>query len=240
MKTIPELFQKAGFFTFNNGKDDYNFSYNRRELYKQDYTLHPLYGKGGVPLEIASLKNKQPFFGQIQLRGGKEIFSSTFREKVKTPVDRDNIELPPYLPDHPALIEEYASHLDAIQVTDEKVGDIVKKLKESDLLSNTIVFFFSDHGMRLTWNKQFLYDGGIHVPLIIADFTPSNGKLKSGSVNDDLVSGLDLGTSSLALAGIEIPNYMEGRNIFNDSIAPREFVISTRDRATLQLTVSDP
>ena len=229
-KTIPELFQKAGFFTFNNGKDDYNFAYNRRELYKQDYTLHPLYGKGGVPLEIASLKNKQPFFGQIQLRGGKEIFSSTFREKVKTPVDRDNIELPPYLPDHPALIEEYANHLDAIQVTDEKVGDIVKKLKESDLLSNTIVFFFSDHGMRLTRNKQFLYDGGIHVPLIIADFTHGNGKLRSGSVNDDLVSGLDLGTSSLALAGIEIPNYMEGRNIFNDSIDPREFVISTRDR----------
>jgi len=52
------------------------------------------------------------------------------KEKVKTPVDRDKIELPPYLPNHPAIIEEYANHLDAIQITDEKVRDILEKLKK--------------------------------------------------------------------------------------------------------------
>lgn len=231
IKTIPEVFKKAGYFTFNNGKDDYNFHYNRRDLYEQDYRVHPLYGKSGLRLDIAELQNKTPFFGQIQLSGGKEIFSSTFKESVQTPVDRAKIELPPYLPNHPVIIEEYANHLDAIQITDEKVGGIMQELREADLLDNTIVFFFSDHGMRLTRNKQFLYDGGLRVPLIMVDFRENKPlKMSAGSINDELISGLDLGTSSLALAGIPIPDYMEGRNIFDEATPPRDFVISTRDR----------
>jgi len=230
VKTIPQLFKSAGYFTFNNGKDDYNFVYDRKELYDQEYIYHPLYGKSGERLDLASLKNKEPFFGQIQMYGGKEIFNSKFKENVSKPVDRSKISLPPYLPDHPAIVEEYANHLDAIQITDQKVGDIMAKLKENNLLKNTIVFFFSDHGMRLTRNKQFLYDGGLHVPLIIADFREGQNIIKTGAVNNDLVGGLDLGTTALGLARIPIPEYMEGRNIFNDSIAPREYVISSRDR----------
>jgi len=229
VETIPEHFKTAGYFTFNNGKDDYNFVYNRRELYSQDFKIHPLYGKSSIRLDLETLKDKQPFFGQIQLYGGKEIFSKSFKDNVKTPVDRSKIELPPYLPDHPAIIEEYANHLDAIQITDEKVGDIIKKLRDNNILENTIVFFFSDHGMRMTRNKQFLYDGGLQVPLIIADFTKSNKNIPAGTVNDDLVSGLDLGTSSLALANIQIPKHMEGKNIFNES-EKRNYIISTRDR----------
>ncbi|MFT4565885.1 MAG: N-sulfoglucosamine sulfohydrolase [Saprospiraceae bacterium] len=229
LKTIPEVFKDAGYFTFNNGKDDYNFIYNRRDLYSQDYKLHPLYGKSGVHLDLVTLKNKQPFFGQIQMYGGKEIFSASFKDNVKTPVDRSKIELPPYLPDHPAIVEEYANHLDAIQITDEKVGDIIKNLGDNGLLGNTVVFFFSDHGMRMTRNKQFLYDGGLHVPLIIADFTKNIKTLPAGTINEDLISGLDLGTSSLALADIPIPRNMEGENMFDDSFQ-RDYVISTRDR----------
>jgi arylsulfatase A-like enzyme len=228
LKTIPEVFREAGYFTFNNGKDDYNFIYKRSDLYSQAYKVHPLYGKSGVHLDLATLKDEQPFFGQIQLYGGKEIFAKSFKENVKTPVDRSKIELPPYLPSHPVLIEEYANHLDAIQITDEKVGDIITQLKDSNVLDNTIVFFFSDHGMRISRNKQFLYDGGLHVPLIIADFTKRNKNIPAGTVNSDLINGLDLGTSSLALAGIQIPNVMEGKNMFDD--AGREYVISARDR----------
>lgn len=229
LKTIPELFKKAGYFTFNNGKDDYNFVYNRRELYSQDFKIHPLYGKSGIHIDLETLKDQQPFFGQIQLYGGKEIFSKSFKDNVKTPVDRSKIQLPPYLPGHPAIIEEYANHLDAIQITDERVGEIIKKLQDNNILENTIVFFFSDHGMRMTRNKQFLYDGGLHVPLIIADFTKSKNYIPAAAKNNDLVSGLDLGTSSLALADIQIPKYMQGKNIFNES-EKREYVISTRDR----------
>lgn len=229
IKTAPEIFKEAGYFTFNNGKDDYNFSYDRKNLYDQSYRHHPLYGKSGIHIDIDSLKSKTPFFGQIQLSGGKEIFKSTFKENVKTPVDRSRIKLPPYLPNHPDVIEEYANHLDAIQITDEKVGTIIEKLKRNGLLEKTIVFFFSDHGMRLIKHKQFLYEGGIRVPLIIADFTNSKN-LGTATNYDELVSGIDLEPTSLALADISIPNYVEGNDIFSKRGKERMFVISTRDR----------
>ncbi len=229
IKTLPEIFKQAGYFTFNNGKDDYNFTYDRMDLYDQDYSYHPLYGKRGTSLPISNLKEKEPFFGQIQLSGGKEIFSPTFRENVENPVDRGKIELPPFLPNHPALIEEYANHLDAIQITDRKVGKILEELSDAKLLDNTIVFFFSDHGMRLTRHKQFLYEGGIHVPLIITDFRNSKA-FDANNISEDLIGGLDLGPTALALAGIEIPTYMEGINFLDESTQPRKFVISTRDR----------
>ncbi len=127
------------------------------------------------------------------------------------------------------MVEEYANHLDAIQVTDRKVGDIIKELSDNGLLENTIVFFFSDHGMRLTRHKQFLYDGGLHVPLIIADYSHAHG-IEAGSRDDKLINGIDLGPTALALAGIPLPAYMEGRDIFDDALAPREYVIATRDR----------
>ncbi len=158
VKTIPELFKKEGYFTFNNGKDDYNFAYDRMDLYEQNYSKHLLYGNSGERLEIVELKGKEPFFGQIQLYGGKEIFSSKFKERVESPVDRSKIELPPYLPNHPVIVEEYANHLDAIQITDVRVGEIIEKLSENGLLENTIVFFFSDHGMRMTKNKGVVFN----------------------------------------------------------------------------------
>lgn len=229
VKTIPELFKEAGYFTFNAGKDDYNFTYDRMDLYQQNYKYHPLYGKKGDPIDYSKLGEQSPFFGQIQLSGGKEIFNAKMKANVKNPVDRSLIKLPPYVPEHPVVIEEYANHLDAIQITDDKVGAIIQQLEENDLLENLIVFFFSDHGMRLTRNKQFLYEGGIKVPLIIADFTKSKN-MGTGKVNSDLVSGIDFGPSCLSLADIAIPDYIEGRNMFDPNLAKRKHVISTRDR----------
>jgi hypothetical protein len=91
-KTIPEIFKKSGYFTFNNGKDDYNFSYNRHDLYSQEYMVHPLYGKLGLPIDFSELTEKQPFFGQVQLSGGKEIFKKNFLNNISSPVDRSKIK----------------------------------------------------------------------------------------------------------------------------------------------------
>ena len=56
--TVPELFRKAGYFTYNKGKDDYNFVYDRSRLYSGANHWR-------------SRKKGQPFFAQIQMKGGK-------------------------------------------------------------------------------------------------------------------------------------------------------------------------
>ncbi|MFC1726705.1 sulfatase [candidate division KSB1 bacterium] len=229
-KTIPELFRDAGYFTFNHGKDDYNFRYNRELLYSGEYSTHKLYGKSGKAIDWNNRKPGQPFFGQIQLSGGKEIYRRDFKTRVLRPVDRNAFDLPPYYPDHPLIWEDWAQHLDSIQITDEKVGAIIERLREDGVLDNTVVFFFSDHGMRLWRHKQFCYDSGLHVPFIVN--WPGNPERLGGAgiVREDLVNGLDIGATSLALAGIPIPDYMESRDLFAKHFKHRGFVISARDR----------
>jgi arylsulfatase A-like enzyme len=231
VKTLPELFRQAGYFTFNQGKDDYNFWYDRDSLYAGEYTTHALYGKSGK--RNTGWKERQPdqpFFGQIQLSGGKHIYKENFKARVRNPVNRQAFDLPLYYPDHPGIREDWAQHLDSIQITDDEVGEIVKHLSTDGLLENTIIFFFSDHGMRLWRHKQFCYDSGLHVPYIMS--WPGNPQKigGEGSIREDLVNGIDIAATSLALAGIEMPKYMESRDLFAREFKPREHVISARDR----------
>ncbi|MFC1540013.1 sulfatase [Gemmatimonadota bacterium] len=230
VSTLPELFRAAGYFTFNHGKDDYNFWYDRDDLYSGEYTTHELYGKSGRSIDWNTREPGQPFFGQIQLRGGKHIYNSEFAGMVKTPVDRNAFDLPPYYPEHPMIREDWAQHLDSIQATDDEVGRIIDRLRQDGVLDDTVIFFFSDHGMRLWRHKQFCYDSGLRVPFIMS-WSGDPGQLGgAGTVREDLVNGLDITATSLALAGLPVPEYMESRDLFTKRSAPREFVISARDR----------
>ena len=231
VKTLPELFRQAGYFTFNRGKDDYNFWYDRESLYTGEYTTHALYGKSGKSdIGWENRQPGQPFFGQIQLAGGKHIYREDFQDRVRNPVDRQAFDLPPYYPDHPMVREDWAQHLDSARITDDELGGILDQLRSDGLPENTVVFFFSDHGMRLWRHKQFCYDGGLHVPFIVN--WPGNPQRLGGegTVRDDLVSGLDLAATSLGLAGLAIPEHMESRDLFAADFKPRDSVISARDR----------
>ena len=224
VKTLPELFRDAGYYTFNRGKDDYNFMYRRDRLYDGAYVPHYWYGWAGEG-HWRHRQPNQPFFGQIQLYGGKE-------PQVQDPtdnIDRNLVDLPPYYPDHPVLREEWAKHHDCIRVTDQHVGALLEELRADGLLENTIVFFFSDHGMKGMRHKQFCYDGGLHVPLIITDYR-RQAVLQTGAVRTDLVSSIDVAATSLTLAGIPIPEYMESRDLFASDFVPRDYIIAGRDR----------
>lgn len=229
IKTVPELFKEAGYFTFNSGKDDYNFTYDRKDLYEGSYKEHPLYGKSGVPIDWNDRADKsQPFFGQIQLKGGKHIFSSKFKEKVKHPIDRSKITLPPYYPDDPVVVEQWGRYLESLQMTDRDVKGIMDRLEQDGVLDNTLVLFFADHGMRFLRHKQFLYEGGIKVPFIA--YFKGRPQLVKPGVRNELISGLDISATSLAMAGIDIPAHFEGKNLFDDNYKAKEYVISARDR----------
>jgi len=229
VSTLPQLFKSAGYRTFNQGKDDYNFIYDRKQLYDAGTTSMKFDAQ--VIRDLITSETPRPFFGQIQLRGGKSLpivrGAAPYLppKAVKNPVDRSAVEIPPYYPDHPVIREEWAVHHDCVEITDAEVGQIMDVLKQAQLLDNTIVFFFTDHGARMLRHKQFLYEGGLHVPLIV-----TGPGLERDKTRSDLVSGIDIAVTSLALAGIPLPKYVEGRNIFATDYQPREFIIAARDR----------
>ncbi len=206
--TVPELFRKAGYFTYNKGKDDYNFVYDRSRLYSGANHWR-------------SRKKGQPFFAQIQMKGGKN-------RPVKT-VDPAKAVVPPYYPDTAIVRREIAHHYDCVLKTDQEVSAILAELKNDGLLENTAIFFFTDHGMRLLRHKQFVYEEGVKVPLVVS-WPAGKARIPPGTSRGDLVSGIDISVTSLALAGIAPPAYMEGKDLFAPGYKPRSFVISARDR----------
>jgi N-sulfoglucosamine sulfohydrolase len=234
-KTIPELFNQQGYQTFNMGKEDYNFNYQHNEMFSLDPITEGLkkfrtnsrgvVQKGAI-FKLSELDKTKPFFGQIQLEGGKD------KGKAITKIAPQSIvnKIPPYYPTHPSFLKAWARHYEQIAITDMRVGKILAELKENDLLENTAIFFFTDHGMVLPRHKQFLYEGGLRVPFIVS-WLNNNGHLRSnGAIRDDIINGIDIGTTSLGLAGINIPDYMEGDDLFSKHYQEKEFTIAARDR----------
>ena len=226
---IPKLFQDAGYHTSISGwpadkrgrfgKTDYNFEWDESMYDGNDW---------------ATRDDDQPFFHQIQTPGGKRrggtIDSARkFQERcadifgAAIPVDK--VILPPYYPNDPVLLEDWAAYLDCCRYTDRLVGEVVQRLKDEGQLQNTVILFMTDHGISHARGKQFLYDEGIHVPLVIA-----GPGIDAGQTRTDLVEHIDIGALSLGLAGIEIPSHMQGRDILAANYEPRDAAFSARDR----------
>ncbi len=243
MKTLPELMKAQGYFTFNSGKDDYNFHYDRRQLY--DVGTMPTYvaGMNGWQGNRAQHTKSytqdvwksrpdpgQPWFGQIQIDGGKGDKRNLTADQR---VDRASVTLPPYYPEAPAAREAWALHYDEARGSDIQVSKIIEQLRADGELENTIVMFFSDHGSPSSLrHKQFCYDGGLHVPLIIAGNHPAISK---GKAVHDMVSLVDVTATTLALAGGTIPDFYEGRNLFAPDQVPATAIVSARDRCDFSI-----
>jgi arylsulfatase A-like enzyme len=214
VRPIPEYFKDAGYYVCNGsdsearnrGKADYNFNYSEDLYNGADYS-------GAAP--------GQPFFMQFQLRGGK------FRKaNVEHPVSPGKVVLPPYYPDDPVMRENWAQYLNSVMYVDQEVGKIMARLETDGHMKNTVVFFTTDHGISHIRGKQFLYEEGTHVPLVV--WAP--GRIPEGSIRRELAAHIDIAATSLHFAGIAIPEHMESRPLLGPKAHPREFVISARDR----------
>jgi arylsulfatase A-like enzyme len=219
VKLIPQYLQEAGYFTVNGGEKKSNIP-GEIKLGKTDYNFiwdQDAYDSDDWRDRAAG----QPFFAQYQLRGGKN------REaKVPNPADPTEVTLPPYYPDNPVIRQDWADYLNSIMKIDLEVGEVLQRLDEEGLSENTVVFFLTDHGISHIRGKQFLYDEGIRIPLIVR--WPE--ALNRNSVRTELVEHIDISATTLEIAGIPIPEYMHGRSLFDKKIKSREFIVATRDR----------
>jgi N-sulfoglucosamine sulfohydrolase len=173
------------------------------------------------------LKTHQPFFAQLNFQETHRPFAAPMRADPKL------VEVPPYEPDHPTTRADRAAYLDATSELDRKVGKVLEQLEADGLADRTIVVFFGDNGQAHVRGKQFCYEEGLNVPLIIGwpKQSPIPAHFKPGSVDDRLLMSIDLAPTMLALAGLEVPPAMQGRAFLGDrAAAPREYVFGARDR----------
>ncbi len=222
VRPFTQYLQEAGYHTSNlrnshglqgTGKTDLNYNFPGKLFDGEDWSERA---------------DGQPFYAQIN-------FSEThraFKRFPENPTNPDTLtSLPPYYPDHPAVRLDWATYLDDTKHLDVKVGAVLKRLEDEGLADDTIVFFFGDHGRAMPRGKQFLWDSGIHIPLIarIPEKLRPRG-YRAGELFEDLVSSIDITATTLRLAGVEPPEHMEGRPFFGPGVEPRSFAISARDR----------
>lgn len=222
-RLITEYFREAGYFTANvldiapgvrgTGKTDFNFLFEK-----------PFDGT-----HWNQRKPGQPFYAQINFQAPHKGPAFVEARKQKDLVDPNRVELPPYYPDHPVVRNEMANYLDAVQLLDHKVGVVLEQLKQDKLLDNTVIILFGDNGRCLLRGKQWLYDPGTHVPLLIR----WPGVLRPGQVRDEPCTALDMNATTLFAAGIPVPQHYHGRPLFGPQAKPRDYIITARDRCDM-------
>lgn len=222
-RLVSHRLHDAGYFTANvrdiapglrgTGKTDYNFAAEK-------------------PFDGTHWNQRaagQPFYAQVNFQATHKGPSFPEARKLAKLIDPAKVELPPYWPDHPVVRDEFANYLDCVNLLDRQVGTLLDTMQKDGALDNTVIFFFGDNGRCLIRGKQWCYDAGTHVPLLVK----WPGMVKPGTVREDPSVLLDVTATTLAAAGLEVPASFHGRPLFGKAAQARDYAVTARDRCDM-------
>lgn len=224
---FTEYLKKAGYVVAwptktPHGKTDFNFelsegAFDRTDDWTRDIPRQPFFGFFNIATSHES-----------QIRAPKEKFEvNVARLKPSERRDPARMKLPAYTPDTPETRRDLANYYDLVTAVDYKVGEVLAALDKAGIADNTVVILSGDHGRGLPRSKRWVYNQGIHVPLLVR----WPGKIKPATVRDDLVCFLDFAPTTMALAGAEIPKELDGQVFLGPKTAqPRKYIFAARDR----------
>jgi uncharacterized sulfatase len=221
--TFTKLLRDAGYHVSWPGKTDFNFKDpadfrdSKENWWTKDKAL------------------PEPFFAYANFTQSHESKvrndGGTFANLTKrlTPAQRHDplkMLLPPFWPDAPEVRRETAQYYDLVTSVDYDVGDALAWLDRQGVAKHTVVILFGDHGRGMPRFKRWCYDTGTHAPLIVR----WPGQVPAGSVREELVEFLDLPATTLALAGVKVPENFDGQIFLGpNAAAPRKYVHAARD-----------
>lgn len=237
IKGFPYYLKQLGYYTTNNSKTDYNIA-EEKDFIKETWNESS---------DTATWKGRaegQPFFSVFNFAESHQsrTMSWTFEQYEKhvwnhLPEDdkiADNaFEMPPFYNDTPEMRKQFARVYNSIKLTDNRIGALLQKLEDDNLMDNTIIFFYADHGEGIPRAKTNGINLGYRVPFIA--WFPEKFKhlspWETGEITNDLISFEDLGPSMIDLLGGEVPEYMKGKQLFNaTSKAKNELLLLSTDR----------
>ncbi len=232
VKAFPELLRRAGYYTTNNGKTDYQFG--------EPFTV---WDANGPHADWTGRAPGQPFFAMFNIMETHESYIWPEDRESANPLlnavtqrnrrdlagkprvtDPASVEVPPYLPDTPVVRADIARHYDNIAFAERQVQRIIDRLAADGLLENTLVILTTDHGDGFPRMKRTVYDSGLKVPMMVRF---PDGR-RAGEIEQRLVSFVDLAPTILATAGIAAPRWIQGRDFILGE--PRDYVYAAADR----------
>ncbi|MEZ6129018.1 MAG: sulfatase-like hydrolase/transferase [Planctomycetaceae bacterium] len=213
VRMFPEYLRKAGYYTANNNKTDYNAEAGP-----------DVWDESSKKATWRNRKSEQPFFYMQSFPVSHESslhFSEKVMQNEKTSTDPKAVFLAPYHPDTPTFRYTYARYHDRMQQMDQQIGAVVDQLAADGLLEDTFIFYFGDHGGVLPRGKGYAYESGLHIPLVVRvpDRWKSLIDAEIGSRQKGFVSFIDFGPTVLNLAGVKVPEGMDGRPFLGDGVS---------------------
>ena len=113
--------------------------------------------------------------------------------------------------DHNPFCRQYYEKIASVE---RSVGKIREMLKERGLADNTVIIFLSDHGAHFgekhLYGKWSPYEPSLRVPFIVYDPRPQAQKCE---VRNEMVLNIDIAPTLLDLAGVEVPEVMDGKSL---------------------------
>lgn len=219
-RPLPVHLRAAGYYCTNNAFTDYNLVGDQAALWDEsDNKAHWRNRPAGKPFFCVynyTITHESHIFGH-----------------APTTTDPAAVTVPPFLPDLPAIRTVLARNTDMVNRQDAAVAHLLAELDEDGLADDTFVFFTADHGGVHPRSKRYLYDDGLHIPLIVQ--VPKHFAALSsdppGRPSERVVSTIDMAPTVLALAGVPIPANMPGTPFLGAaSKPPRQYAFSMRDR----------
>jgi uncharacterized sulfatase len=245
IRPFTALLRDAGYYCTNNVKTDYN-------LAREAAFIRLAWDDSSPRAHWRSRRAGQPFFSVFNFMTTHQSRASVWsRDQFEREVgallapgerqDSTRMTLPPYYPDTQEARLAWARYHDCVAVLDKNIGEILDQLAADQLDDNTIVFFFSDHGMGMPRGKRCLYDSGLRVPLLVrfpgrwSHLAPAG----PGGSTDRLVSFVDFAPTILSLCRVGSPAHFQGGAFLGaDNEMPRKFVYGARDRVDEAMDVS--
>ncbi len=222
VQLYPQIFRELGYYCTNNSKEDYNLE-----------TPVKVWDESSNKAHWRNRQPGQPFFAVFNYTISHE---SKLRTRPHNAIhEASKVTVPPYHPDTPEVRQDWAQYYDRLTEMDALVGKTLLELAEDGLDDSTIVFYYGDHGSGMPRGKRWLYQSGLHVPLIV--HVPEryqslvDGQYASGSTSERLVSFVDLMPTVLSLAGMRPPSYLQGQAFLGKfATEDPQYIYGFRDR----------
>lgn len=244
VKMLSEMLRKEGYYCTNNYKTDYQFkapcsAWDESSPYahwRNKADGQPFYAvfnftdthESGLfdPYGFRFIENRHYQSGDRSYN-----WESGNMSEEETPVHlpKDTkFNIPPYLPNTDIVRRDVWKAYNNIAEMDKQVGAILRQLEEDELLENTIIFFYGDHGGPFPRQKRLIYDSGLNTPMIIR--LPH--KQLSGTKDSQLISFVDFAPTLLSLVGINPPDYLQGQAFMGKYASPqqRNYIHAAADR----------
>ncbi|MCA9176277.1 MAG: sulfatase-like hydrolase/transferase [Planctomycetales bacterium] len=214
---FPAYLRTAGYYTTNNRKKDYNVV---------EGTVWD--ASSGAAHWRNRPQPATPFFHMqtttVSHESSLHFAKAEMKREGALSTPASQVQLSPVHPDTPTFRFTHARYFDRVKLADDEVGKIVRQLEQDGLLADTFVFYFGDHGGVLPGSKGYLFERGLHVPLVVR--IPENWRdrvsLPTGSRTDGFVSFIDFGPTVLSLCGVPIPGAMDGKPFLGPNVDARE------------------